>query len=179
MYDLLRFIDSSQVREYNKDTYFTPAEWAVIVARSITTTMEEKLDALQNLTEHYEEADFGKESANVGPDRPVYHSYLPSREKVKETIRIWKETLADRSDSEGVVYAARYGYKERYWSHGIEDHQFFPDYKKAFQFLEEVRDEEREMAHFRKEEFTARSIGSHWEKGRTRTDIFLTEISAW
>lgn len=153
MYDLLRFIDSPQVREYNKDTYFTPAEWAVIVARSIITTMEEKLDALRYLTEHYEETDFVKESVNVGPDRPVYHSYLPSGEKVRETIRIWKETLADRYDSEGMVYAAAYEYKEKYWSGGMGDHQFFPDYKEAFRFLKEVRDKKREMSHFRKEAF--------------------------
>jgi len=30
MYDLLQFIDSLDIRKYNKDTQFTPAEWAVL-----------------------------------------------------------------------------------------------------------------------------------------------------
>ena len=47
MYDLLRFIDSPDIREYNKDTDFTPAEWAVLIGMSCRQTMEEKIEALQ------------------------------------------------------------------------------------------------------------------------------------
>lgn len=153
MYDLLKFINSLQVREYNRETYFTPAEWAVIAANSITVTVEEKLDALQYLTEHYEEEDFAKESVNVGLGHAVYHSHLPSREDVRETMRIWKETLEDRYKGDGFVYAAGYEEKERYWPGQIEGYRFFPDYEKAFMYLKEMRDKKRESRSFRKEDF--------------------------
>lgn len=153
MCDLLKFIDSRQIREYNKDTYFTPAEWSLIVARSVTTSVEEKIEALRYLAGHYGEADFAKQSANVGPNRPVYHRNLPSRENVRETIRIWEETLEERYHSEGVVFAAKYGHKERYWNRETGKYQFFPDYSKAFLYLEEARDKMREKDDFRKEDF--------------------------
>ncbi len=46
MKDFVEFIDSSDIREYNRETKFTPAEWALIVANSINRTVGEKLDAL-------------------------------------------------------------------------------------------------------------------------------------
>ena len=153
MYDLLKFMDSPQVREYNKDTYFTPAEWALIIANSITAAMEEKLDALQYLVDHYGEEDFSKESVNVGPGHSVYHSHLPSREDVRKSIRGWKKALADRDDGVSFVYAARYGEKGRYWPCGVEKYRFFPAYEKAFMFLRERRDELQEKGSFRKEDF--------------------------
>lgn len=62
MYDFLRFIDSSDIREFNKDTNFTPAEQAVLISLSDKTTVEEKIDALQYLADHYTEAEFQKDS---------------------------------------------------------------------------------------------------------------------
>lgn len=49
MLDLLQFIDSPDIREYNRDTCFTPAEWAVLVSRSMKRSVEEKIEALQYL----------------------------------------------------------------------------------------------------------------------------------
>lgn len=153
MCDLLKFMDSLQVREYNRKTYFTPAEWAVIAVNSITATVEEKMDALQYLTEHYAEEDFARESVNVGPGHVVYHNHLPSREDVRETMRIWKETLEDRYKGDGFVYAAGYEEKGRYWPGQIEGYRFLPDYEKAFMYLKEMRDKKRESKSFRKEDF--------------------------
>lgn len=36
MKDLLEFIDSSDIREYNRETKFAPAEWAVLIIRLLT-----------------------------------------------------------------------------------------------------------------------------------------------
>lgn len=152
MYDYLKFIDSAQVREYNKDTRFTPAEWSLIVAGSMTTTVEEKLEALQYLLENYTEQDFAEESVNVGPGHSVYQSYLPCKENVRETVWIWEETLADRYDSTGSVFAAGYGEKEKSWLRETGKYRFFPNYEKAYMYLREIREERRKRENFRKEE---------------------------
>lgn len=44
--DVLPFIDSPDIREFNRHTKFLPAEQAVLVAVSKTKTVEEKLEAL-------------------------------------------------------------------------------------------------------------------------------------
>lgn len=90
------------------------------VLKLIGAVRQGKLDALQYLTEHYGEEDFAKESVNVGPGHAVYHSHLPSREDVRETMRIWKETLEDRYKGDGFIYVAGYREKERYWPGQIE-----------------------------------------------------------
>lgn len=172
MYDLLKFIDSLQVREYNRETYFTPAEWAVIVANSITATVEEKLDALQYLTEHYGEEDFAKESVNVGSGHAVYHEHLPFGDDVRETMRIWKETLEDRYHEDGFIYAAKYEEKGRYCAGQIEEYRFFPDYEKAFMYLAERRDRKRESEFFRKENFFG-EIGRFKPDGGRNRDTYI------
>ena len=90
MYDFLKFIDSPDIREYNKDTPFTPAEWAVLVRASIKRTVEEKIEALQYLLDHYQENEFGEENVNIDPPTyPPYKTDIPFREIVKRTVDIW------------------------------------------------------------------------------------------
>lgn len=60
-YDVLQFIDSPDIREFNKHTKFMPAEQAVLTAVSKRKTVEEKMDALQYLADQYTEDEFGTE----------------------------------------------------------------------------------------------------------------------
>lgn len=58
----LRFIDSPDIREHNRNTDFTPAEWAVLVSNSMKKSVEEKIEALQYLADHYSADEFKEET---------------------------------------------------------------------------------------------------------------------
>lgn len=54
--DYMKFIDSKDIRDFNKDTYFSMAEIAVIISHSNHTTIEEKIEAIKQLiAEHSRE----------------------------------------------------------------------------------------------------------------------------
>lgn len=142
MYDFLKFIDSPDIREYNRKTKFTPAEQAILVSKSKRTTMEEKLDALKYLAEHYQEQEFEDESVsscNMFPDERI-----PFREIVLRTIRIWEETLRERTSNAGMAYAAELlevGYPGDKWM----DYRYFSSYEKAYDYIC------REKRHYRRD----------------------------
>lgn len=58
MFDILEFIDSKDIREYNVSTFFYPIEKAVLINESLYTSVEKKLDAWKKLLETYDEAQF-------------------------------------------------------------------------------------------------------------------------
>ena len=136
MYDLLRFIDSPDIREYNKDTDFTPAEWAVLIGMSCRQTMEEKIEALQYLLDHFDEEAFMEESRNIEPQMPPDHIVLPSKEMTARTVQLWQEILTDRYNSEGFLYAVKYTEKTEDGHDDISDYIFFSGYEKAYAYLE-------------------------------------------
>lgn len=141
MCDFLKFIDSPDIREYNRNTNFTPAEWAVLVAASMKSTVEEKIEALQYLLEHNQENEFGEERVNISP--PVYPPYktdMPFREIVRKTVEIWKDILEDRNREEDVIYAAQL-MEKGYGSDDLNNYRFFTSYEKAYTYL---IDEKRE-----------------------------------
>ncbi len=139
MYDFLKFIDSPDVREYNKNTYFTPTEWAVIIGLSEKRTINEKLDALQYLIGHYSEKDFQEESRNIEPRVPGCEQILPDRHIAMETIRIWKDMLEDRYHSSNVIYGAKFMEKGMYAESCLKDYRFFSTYEKAYGYLMEMQ----------------------------------------
>jgi hypothetical protein len=49
----INFIDSKDIREFNQNTYFFPAELAVIVTTSNHTTLEDKINAIKQLLKEY------------------------------------------------------------------------------------------------------------------------------
>lgn len=107
-YDVLQFIDSSDIQEFNKHTKFMPAEQAVLIAVSKTKTVEEKLEALQYLVDHYSDSEFGTEK--------VYEYWCTDkresfRDTVMETIWIWRDIFQEREILEGYVYAVTLGEK--------------------------------------------------------------------
>lgn len=140
MYDLLKFIDSQDVREHNKNTYFAPAEWAVIIGLSITRTVEEKIDALQYLLNHHDEKGVREENVKTGPWFPDYGAEnMPSRDVVMQTVRIWQDILRDRYRSEGFVYAAMLSEKTQYLDDQMDSYRFFTSYDKACAYLSEKK----------------------------------------
>ncbi len=137
MYDLLQFIDSPDIRKYNKETQFTPAEWAVLVSKSLRKTVEEKINALQYLIDHYTADEFKEET--VWPEFGDF-GYLHSfREVVAETIRAWKMALANRFETEGVVFRANL-FEQEYGEQG-EHWGYFSGYEKAWAYLLERKRE--------------------------------------
>ena len=130
MYDFLHFIDSPDVREFNKNTVFTPAEQAVIISRSEKTTVDDKLEALQYLADTYTEEEFHGESVNC---EGTIKSGTGIRAVVLDTIRVWKHALEVRTQNDGVIYQASVREKEYFDVH--VNCQYFTDYDKAYAYL--------------------------------------------
>ena len=91
---LLGFIDSPDIRVFNKDTVFTPIEQAVLVSRSRHRTLEEKIDALNYLLGHYTEGEFQEGAEKVG-------GYCKGtdggfRSCILRTLNEWEQVLEDR-----------------------------------------------------------------------------------
>ncbi len=141
MYDFLKFIDSPDIREYNKETQFTPAEWAVLVMAGYGCTVEEKIDALQYLVDHYNEDEFGEESINISPPTyPPYNTSMRMWDVVINTIRIWGDALRDRYKDDNAVYAAQL-IEKGYPREELYEYTFFTSYEKAYSYLEAEKQE--------------------------------------
>ena len=133
MYNFLEFIDSPDIRNFNKDTLFTPAEQAVLIAKSRKRTVEEKIDALQYLADRYSEEEFQKDVCKVGN----YYEKTAGkfRDCIIKTITVWKEILQDRNKSDGYVYAAHINEKD-FVRDELSEYCFFFSYEKAFEFIQ-------------------------------------------
>jgi len=131
MRDFLSFIDSPDIREYNRDTYFTPAEWAVLISKSLGRTAEEKIEALQYLADHYTDAEFKAETVYM--DSYALGCLESFRDVVLETVRAWKEALAARFETEGILFMA--GLFEQEYSMYEDGWQYFSSYEKAWAYL--------------------------------------------
>ena len=129
MYNFLKFIDSPDIRKYNKETQFTPAEWAVLIGRSFTRSMEEKIAALQYLADHYAAGEFIEESVyEYCCGRGELQSF---RDVVIATIGLWQEALTVRFETENVVF-------ETYFCEQDGDqgkYEYFSSYEKAWEYL--------------------------------------------
>lgn len=137
MYDLLKFIDSPDIREFNKNTVFTPAEQAVLVSMSYKTTVEEKIEALQYLVDNYTEEEFHKDSIKC--DWAIDDGGVRIRDVVLGTIRVWKCALDARYHNDGFIYSVEVGERELYGS--SRNYGYFTDYGKAYECLLKVKKE--------------------------------------
>ncbi len=99
---VLEFIDSPDVREFHKNTVFTPAQKVVLVMRSGKKTVDEKIEMLEYLLETYSETEFNDGSVICNY---VCDTDISFYENVKYTIKIWKDMLCDREREN------EYGYK--------------------------------------------------------------------
>ncbi len=133
------FLDSLDIREFNHDTKFTPAEQAVLIARSQKQTVYEKINALYGLTENYTEEEFQKAAGQI--QGPYYEQEISLRDAVLKTIRIWEETLQDRADNDGAVYTVCLCEKDYENVSEIMQHRFFSSFEKAYENLQFQKEE--------------------------------------
>ena len=101
MQEILRFVDSKDVRDYNKEHVFTIAEQAVLAAVSEKRTLEEKLEMLKLLAKHPEE-EFQQGSSMIG-------NYEPGKDKpflqiVMGQIEEWDKLLSGQECERGMCY---------------------------------------------------------------------------
>lgn len=108
MFDILDFIDSKDIREYNRqlETKFTPIEQAVIIYQCNSKTVEEKLSAWHELLDTYTEEEFEKINLPDGgkvTNRHIMfgHTY---RQKVEITVKAFEKALELKSNTNGMVY---------------------------------------------------------------------------
>lgn len=130
MFNILDFIDSKDIREHNKNHIFTPAEQAVLIVHSYNTTIYEKIDALKELVNTYDEEGFQADS--------VYSSWGKKgkvkdfRAVVEENIKVFQRALDAQKDNEGVVFSA--GFVERKFFSSADD-KFFSSYDLAYKYI--------------------------------------------
>lgn len=130
MFNILDFIDSFDIREYNKNTVFTPAEQAVLITHSEGTTVEEKLVAWQELVDNYSTEEFGLESIRINRR---FHA-ADFRQVVIDNIHVWRELLAVTKKKENVVYETVFGERE---VEGSGRKHYFSSFEFAYQSIVE------------------------------------------
>lgn len=136
-FNVLDFIDSKDIREFNRETQFTPAEQAVLISCSKMRTVDEKLSALQYIVDTYTEDEFGDETVTA---EDCFESDRPFREVVRETIRIWTEAINDRYNDTGYIYAAVFCERECVRD-GFGEYKFFSSYDRAYEMLKNEKEE--------------------------------------
>lgn len=147
MFNILDFIDSPDIREYNKNTEFTPAEQAILITQSCGTTLEEKINALQELVDTYDAEGFQTDSilCSRGDEEKIKF-----RQIVISEIQDWKKALEVREDSEHVVFIACYKYTEE--SRYDDNVSYFSTYKLAYEYLQARKQEDLDDPDYAKEE---------------------------
>lgn len=138
-YSFYDFLDSADIRKFNRDTKFTPAEQAVLIAQSKKRTMYEKIEALHDLVENYSEAEFQKDADWI--QGPYYPEEISLRDAVLKTLKIWEEALQDRLKNDGVVYTVCLYEKDYENSSEIMQHRFFSSFEKAYENLQFQKEE--------------------------------------
>lgn len=135
---ILSFIDSPDIREYNKEQTFLPAQQAVLIDRSYRKSVEDKAAALEELIHSYTEDDFGFMELDG--------RQLSYREVAKNTLRQWREALEARFHKEGVIYIAKLDEKN-YRESLSGSLKAFSTYEKAYENIcqckKEYLDDER------------------------------------
>lgn len=118
MFDLDKYIYSSEIKENYKKGSFTTESKAIIIAMSNKCSLEEKVQDLQMLI-------------NGCTDNAVCND-------IELLIQLWKEILADSNNNSGVVFPANlqeYGAE----SDRLSAYRFFASYETALKFLQEEK----------------------------------------
>lgn len=131
MANILDFIDSKDIREYNRNTHFTPLEQAVLIYYSRSSTVEEKLSAWRELLaahseEEFEQLRFGKR----------HFSEKNNRQIIADTVTTYENALTQRERTDGVVFEANF------YESDFPDNQYphyFPDYHSAFAYIQDEK----------------------------------------
>lgn len=136
MFDINEFIDSKDIREYNRqlETKFTPIEQAVIIYQCNSKTVEEKLAAWHELLDTYTEEEF--EKINLPDDGKVTNRHImfghTYRQKVEITVKAFEKALELKNNTKGMVYIVTdYASPD---SNGYEEFEF-SSFDKAYEYI--------------------------------------------
>lgn len=132
-FDILEFIDSDDIREYNSSTHFYPVEKAVLIYYSRKHSVEDKIHAWKTLLEAYSEDEFQETAAGK-----VKLRMLHNRKVVENTLMSFEKALEVREITEGVVYEAEF------WECNYPDSVYpiiFSSYDKAYAYLQKEKQE--------------------------------------
>ena len=124
--NILDFIDSEDIREYNKDTLFSPTQKALLIGHSKKQTIEKKIKAMDRLLLEYLDWDF--------PYIDADDKKQSFRKVITEEVKEWKEVLEKRYDNKEAVYIARLSEVE-FLSSDDGNPRFFSNYAKAYESL--------------------------------------------
>lgn len=136
MIDIYSFIDSKDIREYNRQlgTKFTPIEQAVIIYNCDSVTVEEKLTAWHELLDTYTEEEF--EIINLPDGGKVTNRDImlnnTYRQMTEITVNGFEKALLLKNKTENFSYLARI------YADGNSadcDESEFSDYDKAYEYL--------------------------------------------
>lgn len=128
MFNILDFIDSKEIREYNCNTKFTPIEQAVLIYHSEGTTVDEKMAAWQELLDTYSEEEF--EWTRFGKRR---FDEKTNRQILADTVTVYENALMQRSSVDNVIFEARF-YESNYPESDYP--VYFSSYKEALEYIE-------------------------------------------
>ena len=131
-FNILDFIDSEDIREHNKNTFFSPTQKAILIARSQKQPIENKIKAMERLLLDHLDRDF---PCVAGTDKRISF-----REVAAKELDEWKEALERRYDNREAVYISRLSEVE-YLSNDDGNPRFFSNYAKAYESLELAKKE--------------------------------------
>ncbi len=131
MFNILNFIDSKAVREYNKDTKFTPLEQAIIIYYSRCTSVDEKISAWRELLDTYSEDDF--KSTRYGEK---VLKEISNKQVIADTIETYEKALEFRNKNEGVVFET--AFSEVNCPDSVY-RSYFSDYKQAYEHIKKEK----------------------------------------
>lgn len=134
MFDIISFVDSADIREYNKSTVFFPIEQAVLINASRKRPLEEKLSAWHELLETYSEDEFQMTMHGEGPSGDCSYKQM----LIDHVISI-ERALDRRNTAPRIVYEACI-YERMYPDN--EDLEYFTKYDEAYQYLCNYRQHE-------------------------------------
>lgn len=128
MFHILDFIDSKDIREYNRKTEFTPIEQAVLIYYSEGTTVDEKLEAWRELLDTHDEEKFGwtrfgKRNFDEKTNRQI----------LEDTVVAYENALMQRNTVDNVIFKACFYECDFLES---DDPIYFSNYNDAFAYIE-------------------------------------------
>ena len=131
MIDIFDFIDSKDIREYNKQqgTEFTPIEQAAIIYHSTNRSVEEKIVAWKGLLDKYSSMEF--ESPKIR-SRSFLNFERTFNSVTEDTVKDFETALEQRNHTNGVIYSATL-YECEYPE--TRTYCYFSNYDKAFQSI--------------------------------------------
>lgn len=148
MFNILDFIDSPDIRDFNKNTQFTPAEQVILIARSCGTTLDEKISALQEIVDNNTEETYQTDSIKIGWS---WYDECNFSKMVSKTLKIWKNILTKCKKAKNVVYILHFeekeyckppyeGYRLKYYSTYDLAYQAMMKRKEHYQKDEDLKD---------------------------------------